>query len=396
MHADSQASVSHVDEESFAQMMDAIERFVREDLIPREQEVEDTDRVPDEIIEAMKAQGFFGLSIAPEFGGSGLSAEQQARFQMAISLSSPAFRYVYSSNLGIGSRAISLDGTPEQKAEFLPRLASGELIGAFALTEPSAGSDAGSLKTRADRDGDHYVLNGTKRFITNAPRADVFTVMARTDQSKPGASGVSAFIVDRNTPGLTVGKPEKKMGHRGSQIADVIFENVRVPAERLIGGEEGRGFRTAMKTLDHGRINIAAMGVGMAQRLLDEAVAYAGERQQFGKAIIDFQLIQGMLADSETEIQAARAMTLAAARQLDLTRTAVKEAAAAKYFASEMLCRVADRVVQVFGGAGYVADYPIERMYRDARLLRLYEGTSQILQIVIARAIGSERGIRVA
>lgn len=395
MHAEP-LTTAHVDEDSFTQMLAATERFVRETLMPREQEVEETDRVPDEIIEAMKAQGYFGLSIAPEYGGSGLSAEQQARFQMILSLSSPAFRYVYSSNLGIGSRAISLDGTDAQKAEFLPRLATGELVGAFALTEPGAGSDAGSLSTRAERQGGDYVLNGTKRFITNATRADVFTVMARTDASQPGAAGVSAFIVDRNSPGLTVGKPEKKMGHRGSQIADVVFDNVRVPAERLIGGQEGKGFRTAMKTLDHGRINIAAMGVGMAQRLLDEAVAYAGERRQFGRAIIDFQLVQAMLADSEVDIQAARAMTLAAARQIDTARSALKEAAAAKYFSSEMLCRVADRAVQVFGGAGYVADYPVERMYRDARLLRLYEGTSQILQIVIARAIGSERGLRVA
>lgn len=396
MEAQAKSADQYVDDDSFEGMLAATTRFVRERLMPLEPQVEERDEVPEEIVGAMKEMGFFGLSIAPEFGGSGLNAEQQARFQMALSLSSPAFRYVYSSNLGIGSRGISLDGTDAQKAEFLPRLASGELVGAFALTEPDAGCDAGSLTTRAERRGGDYVLNGAKRFITNATRADVFTVMARTDPQSPGASGISAFIVDRASAGLSVGKPEKKMGHRGSQIADVVFDNVVVPASRLIGAVEGKGFRTAMKTLDHGRINIAAMGVGMAQRLLDEAVAYAGTRRQFGRAIIDFQLVQAMLADSEAEIQAARAMTLAAARRIDATGTAVKDAAAAKYFSSEMLCRVADRAMQVFGGAGYVADYPIERMYRDARLLRLYEGTSQILQIVIARAIGNEHGFRVA
>jgi len=268
-------------------------------------------------------------------------------------------------------------------------------VGSFALTEPEAGSDAASLKTRADRDGNEYVINGTKRFISNATRADLFTVMARTSQSTPGAKGVSAFLVDRNTPGLTVGKPEKKMGHHGAQIADIIFENVRVPAGRLIGGREGRGFSVAMKTLDHGRINIAAMAVGMAQRLLDESVTYAGQRRQFGQPILDFQLIQAMIADSSVEIQAARAMTFEAARLLDESGHAAKEAASAKYFASEMLCRVADRAVQISGGAGYIADYPIERMYRDARLLRIYEGTSQILQLMIARSVGKEYGLEV-
>jgi len=389
------ATTPAVDDESFEQMLDATQRFVRERLMPLEKQVEETDSVPDELIDEMKAQGYFGLSIPQEYGGSGLTSLQQARFQMVISLSSPAFRYIYSSNLGIGSRAITLEGTPEQKQAFLPKLATGEIVGSFALTEPEAGSDAASLKTRADRDGNEYVINGTKRFISNATRADLFTVMARTSQSTPGAKGVSAFLVDRNTPGLTVGKPEKKMGHHGAQIADIIFENVRVPADRLIGGREGRGFSVAMKTLDHGRINIAAMAVGMAQRLLDESVTYAGQRRQFGQPILDFQLIQAMIADSSVEIQAARAMTFEAARLLDESGHAAKEAASAKYFASEMLCRVADRAVQIFGGAGYIADYPIERMYRDARLLRIYEGTSQILQLMIARSVGKEYGLEV-
>ena len=388
------AATQHVDDESFEALMEQVTRFVRERLVPLEQRVEDEDAVPQDIVEDMKAMGFFGLSISPEYGGAGLTAEQQARFQMVVSTSSPAFRYIYSSNLGIGSRAIALEGTPAQKSAFLPRLATGELVGCFALTEPGAGSDAGGLTTRATREGGDYVINGSKRFITNATRADLFTVMARTDPASRGAAGVSAFLVDRRTPGVSVGKPEKKMGHRGSQVADVVFDNVRVPAERLIGGQEGQGFRAAMRTLDHGRINIAAMGTGMAERLLEESIAYAAQRRQFGAPIIDFQLIQGMLADAQVDLQAARAMTLDAARRIDATGSAVKEAAGAKYFASEMVCRVADRAVQIFGGAGYIAEYPIERMYRDARLLRIYEGTSQILQLLIAKQLGRERGIR--
>ena len=385
-----------VDDESFAALMETVSRFVRETLMPLEQQVEDEDAVPPAVVEQMKALGFFGLSISPQFGGAGLTAEQQARFQMVLSTTSPAFRYIYSSNLGIGSRGIALDGTPEQKRRYLPRLASGDMVGCFALTEPGAGSDAGGITTRAVREGDEYVISGTKRYITNATRADLFTVMARTDPASTGATGVSAFLVERDTPGLSIGKPEKKMGHRGSQVADVVFDRVRIPAEGLLGGREGQGFRTAMRTLDHGRVNIAAMGVGMAERLLHESLHYAAGRRQFGKAIIDFQLIQAMLADAQVDIQAARAMTLDAARQLDSTGTAVKEAAGAKYFASEMVCRVADRAVQIFGGAGYIADYPIERMYRDARLLRIYEGTSQIMQLVIARQLGRENGIAVA
>ena len=303
-----------VDDESFAALMETVSRFVRETLMPLEQQVEDEDAVPPAVVEQMKALGFFGLSISPQFGGAGLTAEQQARFQMVLSTTSPAFRYIYSSNLGIGSRGIALDGTPEQKRRYLPRLASGDMVGCFALTEPGAGSDAGGITTRAVREGDEYVISGTKRYITNATRADLFTVMARTDPASTGATGVSAFLVERDTPGLSIGKPEKKMGHRGSQVADVVFDRVRIPAEGLLGGREGQGFRTAMRTLDHGRVNIAAMGVGMAERLLHESLHYAAGRRQFGKAIIDFQLIQAMLADAQVDIQAARAMTLDAAR----------------------------------------------------------------------------------
>jgi acyl-CoA dehydrogenase len=298
---------------------------------------------------------------------------------------SPAFRSIAGTNNGIGSQGIVIDGTDAQKQKYLPRLASGELIGSFALTEPGAGSDAGSLTTSARRDGDHYVINGAKRYITNAPEAGVFTLMARTDPQSKDASGVSAFIVERNTPGLTVGKPDRKMGQRGSHTADVIFDNVRVPAENIIGGKEGVGFKTAMKVLDKARLNIAAVCVGAATRMLEEALTYALERKQFGQPIAEFQLVQAMLADCQTEIFAARSMTLEAARTRDAGGNVTMEASCCKYFASEMCGRVADRAVQVHGGAGYMADSPIERFYRDVRLFRLYEGTSQIQQLIIAR-----------
>src|SRR6185437_14782483 len=272
----------------------------------------------------------------------------------------------------------------EQKREWLPKLASGEVVASFALTEPNAGSDAASVRTTAIRDGDHYVVNGTKRFITNAKRAGMFTLMARSDPGKKGASGISAFIVPANTPGITIGKSEKKMGQQGAHIHDVIFENARVPANLRLGAE-GEGFKVAMQVLDRGRLHISGVCVGVAERLIRECVTYAREREQFGQRLGDFQLIQAMLADSKTEAYAARCMVLDAAKRRDAGENVTLECAAAKYFASEMVGRVADRAVQIFGGAGYVADYGIERFYRDVRIFRIYEGTSQIQQLVIAR-----------
>jgi acyl-CoA dehydrogenase len=287
--------------------------------------------------------------------------------------------------VGIGSPGILLDGSEAQKQKYLPRLATGELIASFALTEPEAGSDAASLRTTAIRDGDHYIVNGTKRFITNAPHAGLFTLMARTDPQDKGASGVSAFIVDADTRGITIGRKDRKMGQRGAHTADVIFENVKVPAGQLIGGREGQGFKTAMKVLEKGRIHIAAICVGVAERMLRDALQYAVQRKQFGQPIAEFQLVQAMLADSQAEIYAARCMVIDAARKRDEGRNVSTEASCSKMFASEMCGRVADRAVQIFGGSGYVADHGIERFYRDVRLFRLYEGTTQIQQIVIAR-----------
>jgi acyl-CoA dehydrogenase len=275
-------------------------------------------------------------------------------------------------------------GSDAQKREWLPKLASGETVSSFCLTEPGAGSDAASLKTTAIRDGDHYVVNGTKRFITNANRAGMFTLMARSDPSRKGASGISAFIVPADTKGIHVGKPEKKMGQQGAHISDVVFEDARVPAHLRLG-EEGEGFKVAMQVLDRGRLHISGVCVGVAERLIGEAVNYAREREQFGRKIGEFQLIQAMLADCKTEAYAARCMVLDAARKRDEGQNVTLEAACAKYFASEMVGRVADRAVQIFGGAGYVADYGIERFYRDVRIFRIYEGTSQVQQLVIAR-----------
>ena len=287
--------------------------------------------------------------------------------------------------MGIGSQGIVFDGTPEQQAQWLPKLATGEVIASFALTEPGSGSDAASLRTTAIRDGDVYIVNGGKRYITNAPQAGLFTLMARTDPATPGAGGVSAFIVDAKSPGISLGLPDRKMGQRGAHTCDVIFDTVRVPAANLIGGREGQGFKMAMRVLDKGRIHIAAVCIGAAKRMLADALAYAAEREQFGQAIGDFQLVQAMLADSQTEIYAAECMVLDAARRRDNGQPVATEAACCKLFASEMCGRVADRAVQIFGGAGYMADYGIERFYRDVRLFRLYEGTSQIMQLVIGR-----------
>jgi len=375
------------DRETLNLLLDNVRRFVAERLVPHERQVADDDEVPAEIVAQMRELGLFGLSLPEAYGGLGVTMEEEVLVAFELARTSPAFRSLIGTNNGIGSQGILIDGTEAQKQRWLPRLASGELIGAFALTEPGSGSDAASLATTAVRDGDVYVLNGTKRFITNAPEAGLFTVMARTDASIAGAGGISAFAVERDTPGLSIGRPDAKMGQRGAHTADVIFDDCRVPADNLIGGREGVGFKTAMRVLDKGRLHIAAVCTGAAERMLEDALRYAIERKQFGKPIAEFQLIQAMLADSRTEIYAARSMVLDAARRRDDGEDVATEASCCKLFASEMCGRVADRAVQIHGGAGYIADYGIERFYRDVRLFRIYEGTSQIQQLVIARAM---------
>ena len=382
------------DQEILTALLDTVRRFVRERLVPAEEAVAETDAIPADIVRDMKAMGLFGLTIPESYGGLGLTMEEEALVMIELCQTAPAFRSLIGTTVGIGSQGILMDGTPEQKDRWLPRLASGELIASFALTEPESGSDAASIRTRAvrafDNSGEHYVIDGSKRFITNAPEAGMFTLMARTDPAQKGAAGITAFIVDATSPGISLGRIDRKMGQKGAHTCDVIFDGVRVPAANVIGGVEGRGFKTAMKVLDKGRIHIAAVCVGVAERLLRDTLRYAIERKQFGQAIAEFQLVQAMLADSRTELYAARTMVLDAARRRDAGEDVSTEAACCKYYASEMVGRVADRAVQIHGGAGYVADNGIERYYRDVRLFRIYEGTSQIQQIVIARGMVRE------
>lgn len=375
------------DQETINQLVDTIGRFVRERLIPSEEQVSQEDAIPEDILQEMKDMGLFGLSIPEEYGGLGLTMEEEALVAFEIGHTSPAFRSIFGTNNGIGSQGVLIDGTEEQKRQYVPPMATGELIGSFCLTEPDVGSDAASLRTTATRDGDHYVLNGTKRYITNGPEAGVFTVMARTNPEDKGAGGISAFLVDGDTPGIHRGKADKKMGQQGAHTCDIVFEGCRVPAENIIGGpdKEGQGFKTAMKVLDRGRLHISAVCVGVAERLIDDALRYAMDRKQFGKPIAEHELIQAMLADSKAEAYAARCMVLDAARRKDEGESVSMLASCAKLYCAEMVGRVADRAVQIHGGAGYISEYAVERFYRDVRLFRIYEGTTQIQQIVVAR-----------
>lgn len=371
------------DPDLLAGLVDTVRRFVDERLIPAEAQVEEDNAIPDALVDEMRSLGLFGMSIPVEYGGLGLTMEEEVTVGFELGRASAAFRSVFGTNNGIGSQGIIVDGTESQKQYWLPRMASGEVIGSFALTEPDVGSDAGAVRTTAVRDGDHYILNGTKRFITNAPVAGVFTLMART--GRPGPSGVTAFLVPADTPGITLGRPDRKMGQRGTKTCDVILDNVRIPADTVIGGIEGQGFKTAMKVLNRGRLHISSICVGQANRLCDESVKFATTRSQFGKPIAQHQLIQAMLADSGTEAWAGRSMVLETARLFDKGERIIKEAAGCKLFCSEMVGRVADRAVQIHGGSGYIQDFAVEHFYRDVRLFRLYEGTSQIQQIIIAR-----------
>lgn len=373
------------DQETLSQLVDTIGRFVRERLIPAEQSVAENDAIPEDIAQEMKEMGLFGLSIPEEYGGLGLTMEEEALVAFEIGHTSPAFRSLFGTNNGIGAQGLLIDGTEEQKRKYVPKLATGEVISSFCLTEPDAGSDAASLKTRAEKDGDFYVLNGTKRFITNGPEANLYTVMARTDPNTKGAGGITAFIVEGDSPGLIRGKADAKMGQKGAHTCDITFDNCRVPAENIIGGKEGVGFKTAMKVLDRGRLHISAVCVGVAQRLIEDALRYAMERKQFGQPLAEHQLIQAMLADSRAEAFAGRSMVLEAARAKDAGKNVSLDASCCKLFCAEMVGRVADRAVQIHGGSGYMAEYAVERFYRDVRLFRIYEGTTQIQQIVIAR-----------
>ena len=380
-----------LDTETRNQLISSVRRFVTERLVPIEDKTAREDLVPDDVIAEMKELGLFGISIPTEFGGLGLTMEEEVMVCFELGQTSPAFRSVIGTNVGIGSQGVVMFGNDAQKKEWLPKLASGEAIASFCLTEPGAGSDAASVRTTAIRKGDHYVVNGTKRYITNANKAQVLTLMARTDPSNKGAGGISAFFVPSGLKGITIGKPDRKMGQQGAHLCDVIFEDCHVPASCLLG-QEGQGFRVAMQVLDRGRLHIAAVCVGVAERLIRDAAKYAMEREQFGQKIGEFQLIQAMLADSKTEAYAARCMVLDGARKRDAGESVTMEASCAKYFASEMVGRVADRAVQIHGGAGYVSDYGVERFYRDVRIFRIYEGTSQVQQLVIAKNLMKSLG----
>ena len=376
-----------LDTETLVQLRQTVRRFVDERLIPLEQQVAETDKMPAEVVQEMRELGLFGLTIPEQYGGLGLNTYEECQVVMELGRAAPAFRSIIGTNNGIGSQGIVMDGTEAQKAHYLPRLASGEYIGSFALTEPDAGSDAGAVKTKAVKDGDDFVINGTKRYITNAPSTQVFTVFARTDPDLPGSRGVSAFIVDASTAGISLGPANKKMGQQGAHVCDVMFDDVRVPADNIIGGlaNMNKGFLTAMKTLDRGRLHISALSVGCAERLLDLSVNYAVERKQFGQPIAEFQLLQGMMADCKAESYAAQCMVLDAAKRRDEGENVTTLASCCKLFATEMVGRVADRAVQIHGGAGYMEEYAVARFYRDVRLFRIYEGTSQIQQGIIAR-----------
>ncbi len=373
-------------------MQNTIRRFVQQEIDPVSQQIEEEDRIPDHVVATMRALGLFGMSIPEKYGGLGLSALGECVVYEEISRTNASVRIRFSTNNGIGSLGLLFDGTEEQKRKYLPGIASGDKTIAFALTEPDVGSDASGIKTRAVRDGGDFVINGNKMFISNGSIADLVTVIAVTDPEKGTRGGISAFIVEKGTPGFSVGKIEKKMGLRGAATAELLFEDCRVPAENVIGGEEfiGRGFQTAMKVLDKGRLTLAAASVGTAQKALDLAVDYARTRVQFGKPIGQFQLIQGMLAQMASEVFAGRQMVYRTAWEKDQGRPIRMEAAMTKLFCTEMLGRVADSALQIHGGMGYMKEFPIERIYRDSRVVRIYEGTSEIQKLVIARELLKE------
>jgi acyl-CoA dehydrogenase len=368
-------------------VLTTVRDFIRDEVVPAEDEIERTDAIPDRLRRKAKEMGLFGFALPEEYGGAGMSMTEEVQLVMELGYATPAFRSMFGTNNGIAGHVLLEGATPEQCGKYLPLLASGDWTASFALTEPDAGSDPSTLTTSARRDGDGWVINGLKRFITNAPLADVFMVFARTDPDAAPARGISTFLVPRDTPGLTVGPKDRKMGQAGALTADVEFDDVRVGADALIGSEPGSGYLTALRCLSHGRVHIAALCVGLSQRLVDETVQWARERRQSGRSIGEFQLVQGLIADSQTDLMAARGIVLEAARNFDAGIDQRLGSSCAKYFASEAVSRIADRAVQVHGGAGYMHGVAVERLYRDARLFRLYEGTSQIQQVIIAREL---------
>ncbi|NIJ11458.1 acyl-CoA dehydrogenase [Saccharomonospora amisosensis] len=377
-----------MDPADLADVIASVREFVRNEVVPLEERIEERDEIPADLVRQCKSMGLYGFTIPEQYGGLGLDVTEEVQLVFELGYTTPALRSLFGTNNGIAGHVLLEGATEEQKKAWLPWLASGEVTASFGLTEADAGSDPATLTTTARRDGSDWVINGAKRYITNSPVADVIMVFARTNPDAPGSRGISAFLVPADAAGLSVGPKDSKMGQRGAWTADVHLDDVRVPADAVVGGEAGidNGFRIAAKCLAHGRVHIAAMCVGMANRLVDESVAFARTRQAGGKPIARFQLVQGLIADSMTDYRAGRAMVLETARDYDAGRDKIAGPAAVKYFCSEMVGRVADRAVQVHGGAGYMAGVAVERFYRDARLFRIYEGTSQIQQVIIARS----------
>ena len=371
--------------EKFKQLLAEVRHVVRTEFMPLEAAIDQDDQIPEPVVQRMRELGLFGHSIPEAYGGAGLTSEELSLVNIEVSQAATTFRARFGGNTGIASESLVVDGTEEQKQRYLPRLASGAVTGCFALTEPDAGSDATALQTEAVRDGDDYLISGHKCFITNAPIADLFTVFARTDMNAKGAAGITAFLIERGTPGLSTPPAYRKMGQHGSPVGEVLLDRCRVPASAILGGQTGTGFRTAMKALNKQRINLAGLCIGPAIRLVDEMVERASTRKQFGQPVAEFQLVQQMIAESNVDVYAARALLLETARKRDDGQDVTLEASMCKLFASEMCGRVADRAVQIFGGGGYSADNVAERFYRDVRLFRLYEGTSQIHLVNIAR-----------
>jgi acyl-CoA dehydrogenase len=376
-----------VSQEEFGELLTVVREFVRREVMPAEAAIDESDQIPDRIIAQAKEMGLYGYALPAEFGGLGLSVTQQVALTIELGYTSPAFRSLFGTNNGIAGQVLVLAGTEAQRKHWLPRLASGEVVASFALTEPDAGSDPSRLATTALRDGDGWVIDGLKRYITNAPAADAFMVFARTDPQAPPGKGIGVFVVPARTEGVAVAARDHKMGQAGAWTADVAFTGVRVPADALVGEAPQAGYATAMRSLAHGRLIIAAMCVGVAARLIDESVGYAKQRSQGGHLIGEYQLVQAMLADSHTEYLAARSLVLDAAAAYEAGTDRRLAPSAAKYFASEAVGRIADRAVQIHGGSGYIRGIPVERLYRDVRLFRIYEGTSQIQQLVIAREL---------
>ncbi|MEO8813721.1 MAG: acyl-CoA dehydrogenase family protein [Mycobacterium sp.] len=383
-------TAASVDDDVFAEILAHTRRFVRSAVLPREQEILDDDRVPDDLRDQAKALGLFGYAIPQEWGGLGLNLAQDVELAMELGYTSLAVRSMFGTNNGIAGQVLVGFGTDEQKSRWLAAMAAGAVVASFALTEPGAGSNPAGLRTKAVRDGEGWLISGQKRFITNAPVADLFVVFARTRPADDQGAGVAVFLVPANATGVGVGTKDAKMGQEGAWTADVSFSDVRVSAEALVGGSEDIGYRAAMTSLARGRIHIAALAVGTAQRALDESVAYAATATQGGNTIGGFQLVQAMLADQQTGVLAGRALVRDAARKWISGEDRRVAPSVAKLFCTEMAGEVADLAVQVHGGSGYIRGVPVERIYRDVRLLRLYEGTSEIQRLIIGSNLVKE------